>query len=243
MQSPQGSPLGRWRRCIRVCCPVRLQESCEEEVCLKEPAAVTAAKASSNGLIIVAVIGLIGTLILGYWQFVTKPSEANQPTPTQNTTSLAIEQIPFTLETYDGERDDPACCVGRAYFSLINNEKIFPEYLLRYTFPKSGSKWGYAGIEFIFSKSQNFSSYKNLEFTVVFDVEATKAAVRLEDISQTNQQILFTRSAQSENPIIIPLGNFNRIDSNAVHSISFEADTSFASGSDEIIIKDIRFSK
>ena len=114
------------------------------------------------GTIIVAIISLVGNLVLGYWQFILKPSEANQPTPTPNTTSLAIEQIPFKIEIYDGERGDSTCCTGTAYFSLINNERFFPEYLLRYTFPEGSSKWGYAGIEFIFSNSRTFLYIKTL---------------------------------------------------------------------------------
>jgi hypothetical protein len=49
----------------------------------KEPVAVTAAKISSIGLIIVAILGLIGTLMLGYWQFVLKPGKPDQPIETE----------------------------------------------------------------------------------------------------------------------------------------------------------------
>ncbi|MBE0681130.1 MAG: SUMF1/EgtB/PvdO family nonheme iron enzyme [Anaerolineales bacterium] len=44
----------------------------------KEPVTVTSAKITATGPIIVAIIGLIGTLILGYWQFVLKPNQADQ---------------------------------------------------------------------------------------------------------------------------------------------------------------------
>lgn len=49
----------------------------------KEPVAVTTAKISSTGPIIVAIIGLIGTLVLGYWQFVLKPDKTDPTNETE----------------------------------------------------------------------------------------------------------------------------------------------------------------
>lgn len=49
----------------------------------KESAAVTSTRITVRGTIIVAVIGLISALVLGYWQFVLKPSDSNQAIETQ----------------------------------------------------------------------------------------------------------------------------------------------------------------
>lgn len=49
----------------------------------KEPVAVTTARISSKGPIIVAIIGLISTLVLGYWQFVLKSNKTGQAIETE----------------------------------------------------------------------------------------------------------------------------------------------------------------
>jgi len=49
----------------------------------KEPTAVTTTRIVTKGGIITALITLIGTLIVAYWQFVLKPNTQSQPTETQ----------------------------------------------------------------------------------------------------------------------------------------------------------------
>lgn len=44
----------------------------------KEPAAITTTKITVRGSIIVAIIGLISALVLGYWQFALKPNRQNK---------------------------------------------------------------------------------------------------------------------------------------------------------------------
>ena len=49
----------------------------------KEPVTVTTTRIITKGHIIAAMISLVGILVVGYWQFVLKPNNANQPIKTE----------------------------------------------------------------------------------------------------------------------------------------------------------------
>lgn len=71
----------------------------------KEPTAITAAKISVVGPVIVAIIGCISALVIGYWQFVLKPNNPNPSTETEYigrvldvNTQLPISGAKITLD-------------------------------------------------------------------------------------------------------------------------------------------------
>jgi len=55
----------------------------EDQMKKKEPTAITAAKISAVGPVIVAIIGCISALVIAYWQFVLKPNDPNPSAETE----------------------------------------------------------------------------------------------------------------------------------------------------------------
>ena len=200
-----------------------------------------------QAVIIAAVIGAIcGCLGIVAGAFLNPYAQKliNQPEPTPNPTSLVIEQVPFTIYTYDGERDsDITCCAGWADFEYVNNANLSPEYLLNYALLDDNSKYSYAGIAFVFAQSQNLSEYQNIEFTITFGDQVTQIEFNFEDIAQTKEPYRIVGEANTEGTYIVPLTNFGQIDFKAIRALSFQVDSDFILGSGKFGVKNIHFTK
>lgn len=193
--------------------------------------------------IIAAIIAVFG-IAVGSFLSPLAEKVINKPTPTLNPTSLAVEEIPFWISTYDGEGDsDPACCAGRGVLEYGNNVSHFPEYILTYIPSGDGSKYSYAGIDFVFKPSQNLFDYKNIEFTLTFSNKVSQAEFKFEDIAKTIESFRLVGSVDSEKSYVIPFENFTTVDFKAIRAISFQVDSAFASGRSNITVKNIRFIK
>jgi len=203
------------------------------------------ASITTKGVILGALIGALATVITALLAFPPfqdwvrtwgKPVEPEQ--------ELALEKIPFWISTYDGEGDsDPTCCAGRADLEYGNNVSPFPEYLMNYTLSDDSSRYSYVGMVFVFEQSQNFSDYQNIEFTVTFSKEVIQADLKFEDIAQTKELFHLVGSASSVNKFVVPFSNFATVDFKAIRAISFQVDSTFASGSGRLIVEDIRLTK
>ena len=197
-----------------------------------------------QALIIVAVIGFfggIGTTFLKPWA----EKLFNQPTQTPKATSLAIEQLPFTIFPFDGEHDpnNVGCCTGSAYFKYTINAKHLSEYAFDYSLPADSQKLSYAGLAFVFDESQILSEYQNIELTITFSDQANQIEMRFEDIANTQEPYRIVGKTNSTSIIIVPLRNFVKTDLKAVRAIDFQVDSTFALGNGKFVIKNIKFTK
>jgi len=201
---------------------------------------ITQAQAS----IIAAVIGGLFLIILA---FLTPWAEiiVKQPTRTPKATSLAIEQLPFTIFPFDGEHDpnNVGCCTGSAYFKYAINADHLSEYAFDYSLPADSQKLSYAGLAFVFDESQILSEYQNIELTITFSNQANQIEIRFEDIALINEAYRIVGKTNSQNTIIVPLSNFVKTDLKAVRAIDFQVDSHFALGNGTVVIKNIKFTK
>ncbi len=98
--------------------------------------------------IIAAVITGLFLIILA---FLTPWAEKlfNQPTQTPKPTSLAIEQLPFTIFPFDGDQDpNVGCCAGSVYFKYTLNADHLSEYAFDYSLPADSQKLRLCGNSF-----------------------------------------------------------------------------------------------
>lgn len=199
---------------------------------------VTVTKITIIGTIIVAIISLIGNLVLGYWQFILKPGEANQLTPTPNTTSLAIEQIPQDIFAYAGNNNPDG---GAGTFVLIEDDENIPNYKLDYSL--LSDKYGYAGLAFNFHGSMNLSTYNAIECIIIFSQPLDEINLYIKDISNNFNTIRVVNNGVNEMVLRYEFKNFPSINFNAVKEIGLVASTDFSTGTHQVVVKTIRFAK
>jgi hypothetical protein len=157
---------------------------------------------------------------------------------------MALEQLPYTIYPFDGESDeDPNCCAGRAYFELANSPDKSLAYGLNYNLPDASSKFGYAGLAFVFASSQDLSAYESIQFTIVFSDQTNKADINFQDITKLKVPYHIVGNGRSETKIIVPLSYFTGIDLKAIRAIGFQADSSAVSGDHQFYVKDIHLVK
>jgi hypothetical protein len=165
---------------------------------------------------------------------------------TNNTDSniLTIEQLPYNIYPFDGQSDeDPACCFGRAYLQIDNSSPKDLAYGLNYFLDGDATKFGYAGFAFVFTTSQNLSTYESIRFTIIFGDQSNKADINFQDITKLKVPYHITGNGQSENKFIVPLSQFGKIDLKAIRSIGFQVDSSVANGNHTFYVKDIQLIK
>lgn len=198
---------------------------------------VTVAKITLTGTITVAIISLIGNLILGYWQFIRKPSETNQPTPTPASNALAIEQLPMTLFVYDG-RGENLGGWSDLKLSFLNS---MPNYKFDYSIPSDQT--GYAGMAFRFSEGQNVSKYQRIEFTIQFDGKESQHVMDfyLTDISGQKSPVRITEIGSNEKKESELLSNFVNTNLNAIKEMVFNVDNTFVTGDHQVTVSNIHF--
>jgi hypothetical protein len=196
----------------------------------KTPDTVTVARITLMGTILVALISVLGNLILGYWQFISKPGPASE------SNLLAIEQIPQQVYAISGNNENLA---GSANLQLLYGTRVLPTYILYYNTPKD--KIGYAGLLFRFSQSVNISEYSAISFIILFQTENDGIDIYLKDISNTSARIRIIGSTVGETEEIIPLKNFAKVNLNAISEVKFYSDSGFMNGSHEVAIHSIQF--
>jgi len=204
----------------------------------KTPNTITVAKITVVGTIIVAIISLIGNLMLGYWQFILKPGEAEKPEHALPSESLAAEQIPLDLFAYGGN-DNPDG--GYATFVLVNDREAVPNYRLDYSLP--ADKYGYAGLAFKFHESMDLSTYDAIECAITFSRPAGEIDLYLKDMDDHFNTVRVISSGVGEVALHYDFQNFPDIDFNAVREIGLVASTDFSTGLHQVIIRNIRFAR
>jgi hypothetical protein len=203
----------------------------------KTPAAISAAWITAvAGGIILAIGTILGALFAPWAE-----RWANPPETLPNSTSLEIEQIPFTIYPFDGN-DNPSCCVGQSYFEYTIDKDLTPIYGLDYILPENDPRHGYAGIAFIFEESQDFSNFETLEFSVNFGETINQVDVSMEDITLAEADFHITGSNAQANSFIVPISNFKKINLKAVRSIEFQVNSTYASKTNWIDVFHIRLS-
>ncbi len=168
---------------------------------------ITIAKITVAGTILVAIISLIGNLFSVYWQFIRKPDEASQRTPTPVSNSLAIEQIPQRVFAYYGNAENLGgfATVNLAYDGMAP----YPSYILDYNVPEGQT--GYAGMAFQFDEGQNVLGYKAIEFTIQFNDVNIPIDFYVKDISNKGGNIRILSTSTEKMKLRYDLGNFKDV--------------------------------
>jgi hypothetical protein len=195
-----------------------------------------------KAILIAALIAILG-IVVGAFLNPLASKWINQPEPTLNPTSLAIEQIPLKLYTYQGDTDTTCSCVGVAHMEFRYDANLLPGYTLNYVFPDNNSNYGYAGLVFKFENAQNFSNYSAVEFSIVFSDPNDQANVDITDISGLKVPYHIVDNGAHENKVVIPFSNYKGTEFNAVSSIGFSANTGFSLGKHKFTVNNIRFIK
>jgi hypothetical protein len=201
------------------------------------------ASKQSEAMIITAVISSATTLIVGlvvaFLGFPPFQESVRSWSNSPKSQSIVIEQIPFTVYTFEGD-DDPSCCVGQSYFKYTIDKNLTPIYGLDYILPENDPRHGYAGIAFIFEQSQDFSNFGTLEFSVNFGETINQVDVSMEDITLAEADFHITGSNAQANSFIVPISNFKKINLKAVRSIEFQVNSTYASKTNWIDVFHIR---
>jgi hypothetical protein len=207
----------------------------------KEPVAVTSAKVSVKGMVVVAIIGLLGivaTAILNPLgqKWINSPSTPTVPTPS---TWLEIEQIPFKVNGYSGDNTSDGTFAWNA-FSLRYDAQQRPNYTLDYYLPNNGDH--FAGMSFVFDKSQDLSDYGSIELTIAFGNPIDRVDLVIAD-PQNNQLFPVIGNGQAEITVTVDFSNFSTVNFNVINSIGFSINTAISNGSHSFTLRNIRLQK
>jgi hypothetical protein len=194
---------------------------------------LTAPKAT----ILAAIIAVIG-IALGAFLNPLGQKLINQPLPTANPTTLAIEQIPQQVFAYAGNNNPDG---GWSAFWLGYDDKSIPIYRLDYSLPTD--KNGFVGLAFQFSKGQNLSDYHAIESTIIFTEPLDEINLYIKDISNNLKTIRVAGNGAAQMNVRYEFTNFPDINFNAVQEIGIVASTDFSTGSHQVRIKNVRFVK
>jgi hypothetical protein len=198
---------------------------------------ITVAKITAAATILVAIISLIGNMFTVYWQFIRKPDEASQHTPTPESTSLAIEQIPQKVFAYYGNAENLG---GVATVNLAYDGKFpYPDYMLDYNVPEGPT--GYAGMAFQFDEGQNVLGYKAIEFTIQFNDVNIPIDFYVKDISNKRGNIRVLSTSTDKIKLRYDLGNFKDVNFNALKEVGLNSDITFSTGRHVVTIYGISF--
>jgi hypothetical protein len=208
----------------------------------EERAAEIQARSTVLAVIISSSFTLIATLITVFFAFPPFQEWAHTIVSSDQPVSLPIEKIPYTVYSFEGD-DVPACCVGRAYLEFTNDTDLQPRYGLNYILPENDTREGYAGISFVFDKTQDLSGYQAIEFTIVFEEGLDQADISIEDITLEDVQYHITGNPGQRNFVVVPLMNFNGVELQAVRSIEFEVHSGYTSGNHWFDVRDIRLTR
>lgn len=196
---------------------------------------VKAAKISARSMIIVAIISLVSALLGALINSFAR-NGGDQPPPTPVVAYLAIEQIPSRVFPYAGDAENKG---GTSTMRIILGDTA-PAYLLRYNLPNNQLS-GYAGLTFRFESGQNVSAYNAIEFTIQFSEKDETIDLYLNDIAKAKSSIRIVSTGAEEMNVTYPLSNFKNLSLNAIQEVTFNVDSTFVTGSHEIVVKNIRF--
>jgi hypothetical protein len=199
---------------------------------------IEVAKITMIGAIVVAVISLVGNLVLGYWQFILKPSEVDQAETTQKSTSLAIEKISLDIFAYGGNGNPDG---GYGTFVLVNDREKVPNYRLDYSLPEDGR--GYAGLAFNFQEGVNVSAFNAIECVIMFKKPDDQIDLYIKDVATNFNTIRVVNNGANEMVLRYEFKNFPKINFNAVKEIGLVASTEFSTATRQVTIKNVRFTK
>ncbi len=192
---------------------------------------------SPQATILAAVIAVLGIVVGAFLNpFATKL--INQPEPTPNPKSLAIEQIPQQVFAYAGNNNPDG---GGSTFWLIYDDTNIPSYRLDYSLP--ADKNGYAGLAFQFTESQNLSIYKAIELTLIFGRANDEIDFYIKDIGKAEGKIHIVATGVGEMTMRYEFSNFTTVNFNAVKEVGLFSETKFSTGNHQVRIKGVRFAK
>jgi hypothetical protein len=176
-------------------------------------------------------------------------TQTSAATQSREDGTLRLESMPLVAFSYGGE-SDPAVGKGWSRLFIVYDKASTPGYRLDYTLPNDG--YGYAGLAFKFSKSQNLSGYKFLEVALKFNDEQTRCELALKDISKKTNYVPVgigvslekgaTVTADEDRLIFrIPLDTGFKIAQEAVDEMGVLCDTDSSRGNHSFTVSEIKF--
>lgn len=203
----------------------------------KEKPEITSTKINARATIIVAIIGLLGIIATAILNPLGQKL-ADNPASTPNSTSLSIEKIPQDIFAYAGNNNPDG---GGGTFVLINDQETIPNYKLDFSLP--GEKHGYAGLAFNFHGSMNLSEYSSIECIIIFSQPRDEIDLYFKDIGSKFDTIRVVGNGTNEMSLRYEFKNFPDINFNAVKEFGIVASTDFSTGTHQVVLKNIRFTK
>jgi hypothetical protein len=169
--------------------------------------------------------------------------------PTIERKEFHIESMPLRAFAYSGE-SDPAVGKGRGWLSIVYDKASVPGYRLDYTLPDDG--YGYAGLAFKFSESQNLSGYKFVEVTLKLEDKHIRCELALKDLSAKADYVPIgagvslvkgaTVAADGDQLVFkISLETGFNIAREAVAEMGVSCDTEFSRGNHSFTISEVKF--
>lgn len=159
----------------------------------------------------------------------------------------AIESFPLKIFDYDGLGDN-AVKQGWAKLSIAYSEQK-AKYIFDYDVPTDGA-FGYAGLDFRFEQTQDFTEYKFIKIVMEYFDDATQCELFIKDVSFEGNYVLLGQVALSggslktsgtERVYEIPLSTFGNADLKAIYEIGLSVDTDITLGKHTIVVKQISF--
>jgi hypothetical protein len=187
--------------------------------------------------IIVALIGVFGTCITAFFTVPAFQTWVGAFFPHSDSKSLDIEQIPQEIFAYADNNPDG----GWGTFWVVYDDKNSPIYKLDYFLP--GDKHGYAGLAFKFVGGSSLSAYDTVECVVVFSQLSDVVDLYFKDIASNFNTIRVANNGAKEMVLRYEFTNFPNINFNAVKEFGIVVSTDFSTGSHQVRIKNVRFTK
>lgn len=204
----------------------------------KEKPEITSTKINARATIIVALIGLLGIIVTIILSPLRQNIGSDKPDPTPDSTSLSIEQIPHDIFAYAGNNNPDG---GGGTFVLINDQETIPNYKLDFSLPSD--KRGYAGLAFNFHEGMNLSEYSAIECIVIFSQPRDEIDLYFKDIGSAFDTIRVVSNGANEMSLRYEFKNFPDINFNAIKEFGIVASTDFSTGTHQVVLKNIRFTR
>jgi hypothetical protein len=192
-------------------------------------------------IISLAILGIIATIFAAFvsghdWFSPSLPTPTViLSSPSKNIMSLGIEQISGDVVSYDGLQKNMGgiASITRGFVDST------PSYIFTYELPTD--KEGFAGFVFVFDQAEDVSQFEKIEFAITFQSTNGKIDLYFQDNTGKQDSVRVISNGLDPMNKSIPLSEFAEIDLNALKEVKFDVNTTFESGSQEIIVDNIHF--
>jgi hypothetical protein len=196
-----------------------------------------AARITTKGVILGALIGAIATVITGLLAFPPFQEWVRSWGSDRKVQALAIEEIPQRVFAYDGSAENLGGWAN--YNTIFDGFDGKPYYELAYSIPEDQTSYG--GLAFQFETGKNLSAYKVIVFTLQFDDVNNPIEFYAKDISGKGGRVRIVSNSTNNMPLRYEFTNFGDVNFNALKEVGINVDNTFSSGGHVVTIHSIRF--